>query len=307
MRKWIIGAAIVVGGILLFSAGYFLRLFDGFVLGSRTLVRVNGVEVTEADLKREIQFLRVNPGMPLADVAREDILDRLINDMLVLQEAKRLNVSISDEAVDAELTKMLSEYGTNNQDMYKNFRLSPARMRDLMRRQMLVEATVNLAVESKIEIKREDVEAYYWTHLLEFYQPAAVRARQIIVDTQAQADTLVKKNREGERFASLAEKYSRGPEKDRGGELGWVAAEDLPKSFTQALFKLQPGQISPVIETEYGFHIFMVDETRGGGKIPLAEAQTGIERTLRTAKTDRAFQEWLEGLRAEARIEIKHR
>jgi len=78
----------------------------------------------------------------------------------------------------------------------------------------------------------------------------------------------------------------------------------LPQAFSKVLFKLKKGKISEAIVTDYGYHIFMVKDKRDKRKISLEEAREEITRNLKLVKIDRAFQLWLEELRAKADINI---
>ena len=173
-----------------------------------------------------------------------------------------------------------------------------------MERQLRVEATIERAVERQVRVGEDDVEAYYWAHLLEFYEPTRVRAEQILVETSAQAQALKQELEDGKDFAALAREFSRGPERDRGGDLGWVSKQDLPNAFTQVLFKLKAGEVSDPVETEYGYHLFRVAERNQGGKMSPEAAKAEIAEKMRREKIDRAFQAWLEDLRARSRIMI---
>jgi len=305
MKKVVLIASLVFLGAGIFILGYYSQDISLRFHKPRVLARVNDVEITSVDLKREMFFLRGQDSTSVLAVSREDILDRLVNDALILTEAKRLKITVPENEVTARVNASREGYSPDEASRsLKENRLTPAAWRELIRKQLLVEATLRKVVESQVRVGQEEIDSYYWSHIVEYYRPPRVHARQIVVETQAQAQVLKQKLAAGEDFLQLARKYSRGPEKDQGGDLGWVSQADLPQAFSQALFRLKPEEISEPVSTEYGFHLFRVDEVQAGGKIPAEEAKQQIAQDLKVEKVDRAFQAWLEDLRGKAKITL---
>lgn len=308
MKKILFIIAAVLAGGVLFSLGYGFKYFSGQWYVPRVLVSVNNQEIMENELKREMRFLQVSEGTAFSSITREDVLDRMINDRLILEEARRLKVSVPESAVDGFIAKFWEGYAPEEVSrLLEQQQLKPSDLRALMHTRMMVEATIKRAVEDPIHIGDDEVEAYYWSHIMQFYRQDRVHARQIVVETKAQADTLLQQLQAGETFASLAQRYSRGPEKDQGGDLGWVEKEELPQSFSRVLFSLRAGQVSQPVSTPYGYHLFLVEAKQTGGKIPLDEAKPLIAEDLKLQKIEKAFQAWLENLRAQATIVIHAR
>lgn len=305
MKKVLMIAALVLLGGGVFILGYFSQDISLRFHKPRVLARVNETEITDLDLKREMFFLKGTAAAPYSAINREDILDRLVNDALILQEAKRLQIRVPEAEVAERVKASREGYSSDEASRsLKENRLTPRAWRNLIRKQIIIEMTLQKAVESKINVSQEEIDNYYWSHLVEFFQPPRVHARQIVVETLAQAQELKRKLDEGADFRQLAAKFSRGPEKDQGGDLGWVGQSDLPQAFSQVLFRLEPGRVSDPVSTEYGFHLFRVDESQPGGKMPPEEAKRKIAKDLKIDKVDRAFQAWLEDLRGKAKITI---
>jgi peptidyl-prolyl cis-trans isomerase C len=308
MKKTLIIAAAALAGVVLFSLGYWVKYFSGQWHAPRVLVMVNSQQILENELRQEMRFLQVSEGTAFSSITREDVLDRMINDHLILDEARRLKISIPDSAVDGFIAKFWEGYAPEEVNrLLAQQQLKPSDLRSLMHTRMLVEATIKRVVEDPIHVGEDEIEAYYWAHLMQFYRQDRVHARQIVVETKAQADTLLQQLAAGESFVSLAQRYSRGPEKDQGGDLGWVEKEELPQSFSRVLFGLRAGQVSQPVSTSYGYHLFLVEAKQTGGKLPLDEAKALIAEDLKLQKIEKAFQAWLENLRAQATIVIHAR
>ncbi len=131
-----------------------------------------------------------------------------------------------------------------------------------------------------------EVATYYRDHGAEFARPERVRLRQVLVERRSEAERALGDLSAGADFAQIARKYSRDPSAERGGDQGELAASDLPASFAEVIFRLQPGEVSPVVSADYGFHIFQVTEHFPAETIPLERAQPEIRRRLRRELAD---------------------
>ena len=124
---------------------------------------------------------------------------------------------------------------------------------------------------AQVTISDEDVSEYYRGHLGEFEKPKTVHARHILLKLEEgaddetvetvrrRADDIALKAKAGEDFAQLAQQYSEGPTKDRGGDLGTFKKEDMVKPFADAAFSMPPGEVSEPVRTRFGFHIIKVE------------------------------------------------
>ena len=89
-----------------------------------------------------------------------------------------------------------------------------------------------------------------------------VHARHILVKTEAEAQTLLFDLKRGTSFEETAMKHSSCPSAKRGGDLGWFGKGQMVKEFENAAFALKPGELSPPIKSQFGWHIIKVEETR---------------------------------------------
>ncbi|MEC8210373.1 MAG: peptidylprolyl isomerase, partial [Pseudomonadota bacterium] len=89
-----------------------------------------------------------------------------------------------------------------------------------------------------------------------------VQAHHILVATQGEAETVIKRLEKGEGFATLAGELSLGPSASRGGNLGYFLAEEMVQAFSDAAFALQPGELSAPVETEFGWHVIRLEDRR---------------------------------------------
>jgi parvulin-like peptidyl-prolyl isomerase len=144
-----------------------------------------------------------------------------------------------------------------------------------------------------------------------------VRANHILISVPADADASVKAEalakatkilkdaRGGKDFAALAKEFSQDPgSAAQGGDLGFFAANQMVPPFSDVAFKLKPGSISDVVETQFGYHIIKVVEKQPSHTVKLDEARPRIEQQLKQMNGQRETQAFIESLRHKGKIEI---
>lgn len=142
-----------------------------------------------------------------------------------------------------------------------------------------------------------DVAAHYDAHRDEFLRPERVRLRQALFEDRAAAERARAEIAGGAAFADAVRRHSREQSGVPGGVQPELARDELPPAFADAIFRLAPGEISPVIEAEYGFHLFQVVERLPAAEVTLDEARAEIGRRLTRERADARLAE----LVAEAR------
>jgi peptidyl-prolyl cis-trans isomerase C len=296
--------------------GFFLvlsLLFDGGCRdqpqgGAPILIRVDGRVIGLEQFQQE--FARSLPAEPNLLPEEKFELQRaflvqVIDRELTLAEADRLGLAVSPAEIEAALTDFRQDYDQDSFDrMLQERGLTPDGLRGELASNLLIERVVRRAAYAGIEIPAQAVNDYYQQHQEEFNRPEQVRARQIVVATEEEGDRLLGLLRQGESFAKLAGAYSLSPDGENGGDLGFFARGEMPPEFDDAVANLPVGRLSGLIKSPYGYHIFLVEERRRAKHLPLDEAAANITTVLRRQAEERAYQKWLQGLRARADIEI---
>ena len=124
-----------------------------------------------------------------------------------------------------------------------------------------------VAEQTHARVTENDIRAYFDTYVVpelakQNENIEEVQARHILVATQGEAETVIKRLEKGEGFAALAGELSLGPSASRGGDLGYFLAEEMVQAFSDAAFALQPGELSAPVETEYGWHVIRLEDRR---------------------------------------------
>jgi parvulin-like peptidyl-prolyl isomerase len=276
--------------------------------------------ITEADVTSHVSALLNAQEIPTTvDVEtiemHQIVLRRLIEQRLMLQEAKRAGLLISSEDILERLEELRGQF-----ESAEGFRqslaaggLSEEQLKEKVRDQLLVQALIQQQVRSTIRVSPQEVARELAEHPELARSGDRVRASHILIrvnevraeqEARALITDLHQRLARGEDFAVLATRYSEDPHQEGGGAMGWVAQGELLPELDAALFRLAVGETSPPIQTRLGFHILRVEERREASSLSLMEANRSIYQQLYQAKFQEAFARWLNGLKRDAYIEI---
>ena len=248
---------------------------------------------------------------------QKEVLDQLIVQKLLWQEAQRRDFVVSDADVDAQLDKMKSGFDTvlAFQFKIKEGGFTEETYREDIRQQRSAQRMVAEGILPTIEISDEEIREFYDANIDKMTMPEQVRARHILAALKSkdeQARTLAQEKiaevqealEAGGNFAVLALEHSDGPSATKGGDLGFFGRGQMVPPFEEAAFALQPGEISDVVETQFGFHIIKVEERRDGRTVPVEEASEQIRPYLTQQQLQATVEELIGDLRDEGEVEI---
>lgn len=276
----------------------------------RALVIVGERIVNEAELKRDI--INMTSGMGLADQSVEEIMDslidRLVDDYLVLEYGRQNSITISEQELESAVEDIKEDYPEEKifQEMLLHRYLNYDEWKEGLRRHLLIRKIITEINEGISPITPDEIKAYYVSHETEFIQPPMVKFRQIVTHSEDEAKALWERLLKGERLDELARQYSTAPEAEDGGEVGWISQDVLDESMDKAIFSLPVGEISPVVKTPYGYHIFQVDAKRPEEHKSLQEAWNEIETILIIQKQEVLYNNWIARLRELFPVRINH-
>jgi peptidyl-prolyl cis-trans isomerase C len=167
---------------------------------------------------------------------------------------------------------------------------------------LTVEKLVDEVVYERVAVTEEELQGYLEAHASEFQEPEEVHAAQIVVKDVEDARRLREEMRRGAKFSDVARAHSLSADARLGGDLGWFPRGVMPPEFDKVAFSLEPGQISDVVTSEYGFHIFKLLERRPARKKELSQVRREVERRLLRDKKEKAQAAYVRGLRDHASI-----
>lgn len=286
------------------------------------VARVNGQPIAKAELERAIRNLELNAGGNVPPERRAEIyrgvLDQLIDVKLLEQEAAARNIKATDEEVARGISEMKAQ-APDQESFTKALSARQMTESDLQseaRQRLTVDKLLVAEVEPKAAVGTEDIEAFYKSNPQFFMQPEAVRASHILVKIEPGADDaakqaarakaadVLKQVKAGGDFAALAQQHSQDGSAAGGGDLGFFPRGQMVKAFEESAFNMKPGQVSELVESEFGFHIIKVTDYRSARTVPLAEVNDRIAVALRQQKQQELAQEFVQSLKAKGKVEI---
>jgi parvulin-like peptidyl-prolyl isomerase len=187
-------------------------------------------------------------------------------------------------------------------------------LRVRFREQLMVRKLVDQTIGPKITITPIEVHDYYERYINEFVQPEVVTLRNILIKpkenvevekTLGLAKDILKRLRDGEDFAALAKEYSDGPNAQEGGLMIDVKKGDLLPEIEVIVFNLKKGEMSDIVQTSLGYHIFKVEERKERRTKELSEVKHEVEEAIFREKVNTKLRGWIDGLKENAYIEFK--
>jgi parvulin-like peptidyl-prolyl isomerase len=271
------------------------------VLGSR--------HITTDELKKDIEFIisEMNLREKQQGQIRNQLTEQMINHYLIIEYAKEMDIIIADREFQCALNDIKREYTetTFREALLREY-VDFDQWKNRFKEQLLIDKILKEVVKNLAPPSHKEIEQYFAENRDEFRYPKMVKFRQIVSNTKEQADNLLIRIQKGEEMSELARRYSIAPEAESGGEINWVAQEHLGESMGNVVFSLAPHELSPVVETPYGYHIFEVLSVRPEIVKELPEVIQEIESRLLHQKRDIFLGKWLEDLRARFEVKVNH-
>jgi len=230
----------------------------------------------------------------------EEILESMITEKIVLQRARELNLSVSNTELERKLLDIRKDYGDHFFNLLAQQNVRYEDWREELRKEMLWDKLVAADVNAQIRVSEDEAEDYFNDHPGLCKSQARVRAAQIVVRDREKADNAKARLEKGEDFAQVAAEVSIAPEAVRGGDLGLISRETMPEPLDKTLFNLPACKISPVVKSDYGYHIFKVTDIQPARTRSFSECKEDVMADIRAQKEDAAFTRWLDGLKLKA-------
>lgn len=285
---------------------------------------VNDTVITQLEIDREAQTLlreykeKVAPNQieQLKPMLQKQALDNLINKTLLLQKAENEGIELAEKVIDDKL-KEIAKLFPNSEAFDKKLAsmgLTEELLRQDIRQNLKIESLLETITASLEKTTDEAVETFYANNPEKFQTGKQVRASHILISTKPEESEDVRAQKRlniaklkgeitnGANFAEAASNHSNCPSKSNGGDLGFFEKGKMVPAFEEAAFQLKVGEVSDIVETQFGYHLIMVTEHKDKNTIPLEELKDKIKTHLDNQKKGKVVNDYLNKLRSSATI-----
>ncbi len=250
---------------------------------------------------------------------RKDLLDQLIDGKLADQETERAQITVSESDIDKTIERMKEARSFTDEQLREGLARQGMTMEEYrkeLKEQVLRSRLVNREVKSKIVITSEDIEAYYDSHQDEYAGEKKYHLYNIFVRIAPGADTSDREDalrqiknaaarlNQGLSFEDLVDQLKDSSSRVQGTDLGLYRLEELSEQMQRAIAKLKTGEISEVLDTEFGPQIIYVQNIQETPTKSLDEIRSEIGEILYNESVDNRYQDWLDELRKQSLIRI---
>lgn len=292
----------------------------------RIYAQVNDDIITLSDVNRRLDAIRRElatqmKGEQLEKAIRDaegSVLDGLIEDKLLIQKAIELGVDADVEPnVSSQIQQIMKENNIDNRDDFERALEEQGTnyqdFHDLVQDQMMQNAIIDYFVRSRITLMKSDVEQYYKNHATDFATPEEISLSEITVTVAAEGSEAAAESRardiynrlkQGESFAELASRYSRGATASKGGSIGSNLLEKWHPDIVKAIAGLESGDITEPQKTSGGYVIYRVDSRKHSIVPPLEEVELQIKQLIYNERFEPELERYINRLKEEAYIQI---
>ena len=306
----------------------------------QVLVKVNGEIVTKTEFER-IQILAMRELPNLADPSKMSDADLRktiaqvtpqaivahIDEMLLLQRAKELGMSMSDAQFNEVLASIKKDNKLENDEQFeaalKTEGLTLAQLKQTLSKRMLIGQVQRREVGGRVDVNEQEERTYYDAHLTEFATTPSVTLREMVINAEVdpvkkvasvgaldeardEAATVRARIAKGEPFEKVAAEVSDSPSKANGGLIGPISRDEMNEELLKVISKLKTGEMTPIMNTATGAQFFKLESSIDSTTLPFEAARSQIADKLAQEKIGVEMKKYMQRLRAQAIIEFKN-
>ena len=321
IRKFTGTLALSISVFLLSPALLQAEIIDGIIASA------GNDAITLSDVEREgaVLFRDIKMNAPESQrenmlyEARKKIVETLVEKLLLLREAERMGLEVSEGELSSAVEGVLRENKIGRKELDQALAqegITFEKYEADLKEQILRSKMLDRKIRGAIKISEEEIKIYFESNKETFGSDEEIRVRHVlflvpkgasqeeILKIKEKADIVLKKARAGEDFEALAREYSEGPSATSGGDLGFFRKSDMVKEFSSPAFALKKEEVSPLVLSPFGFHIIKLLDKRGGTSISFDDAKERIRAKLYNDEMERGISNLIEDLKERDDLQI---
>ena len=259
-----------------------------------SVLEIEGLLYSNSDFEKYIRATLGDDQEALTVVSLSRLFDNFIEEKLLLQAARRVNMVLSEVEKEEYLEKLSTEFKAEESQ------ISVEEMdTDILFERLLIEKYTYELVRT-IEVTDEEIKGYYDYYRRDFLRPERVKVSQILLEAEDKALLVMERvrNSSEEEFRKIAQEESVGLEALKGGEMGVFEMGQLPFEMEKVIFSLKEEELSQIVKSSYGYHIFRVDKRFAPVLISEEEASPTIRAKILDQKVKERISRHIEELKA---------
>ncbi len=284
-------------------------------LVNRIVAVVNGEIITLHELQQQLSANA--PGMEQgggdegqrSQAMQRRVLEAMINDTLVKQQADKFEIDVSDVEVQNQIDQIQSENGLSQSELRQAIQdqgMDMEEYRQALRDEIKKNRVLSSMVRQKVVVAEDEMRSYYDKHQDQFRRPKTVGLRIIVHPSRERVKQVRRAVASGDMsFAQAAASVSQGPGADQGGRLGSFEWKDLKPDWRRMLDGLQAGQMTPVFSLQGNAALLAVEDVADKQVQPFEAVKDKIRQQIYGQKLEDRYQEYIQGLREKAVIDLR--
>ena len=281
-------------------------------------VTVNGIDITQGQLQQELK-----PQLDRMAAQSQKLPPQFLDSFKkrLMQQVVEQEIIVAEEKINEHIKEMIARQGLSIEDFTELVKASGQDLDEVkqrLRTGLGYQEVMHRQFGDKINITEDQAQTYYSENKKQYHKPEQVRASHILIkpdtsdpnidlnDAKAHArdtaEEVLKQIKDGADFGELAKKYSDCPSSQRGGDLNFFHKGQMVPAFEKAAFALEVGQVSDVVQTQFGYHIIKLTDRKPETTLTFEQARAEILEMLNNKKQAEIAQQYIESLKAGATI-----
>ncbi len=287
---------------------------------NQEVITLSEVEKWSGPLQKEIEAAdRLEKREKVNEICRK-VLEKLVEDKLIEQEAKKTGVKVSSKEVESTLEDIKRQNSTSQEELENALAkegLTMEAFKQQIEKRLLRNRLISWSVKVEQKAGEKELLDFYQKHVDRYqtrltYRPGHIlfivpkeATPEEVSETRRKCQQVLEKIRKGGDFGEMAILYSQDASSKDRGDLGYFKQGELLPDFEREATRLKVGEVSGIVRTQFGFHIIKLLDRKGGGPAPFEEVKEKVQADYYDKEMEKAFNEFLSKLKEKSLIEIK--